>query len=119
MLPTNATRSFSSDTEHFRAFTLMALPIGLGSSSPLGPIKRQLLFLTRGRVQLRTVLRHHQCEPRFFLGDVVESHLEALHQQVLQHGEELLPRGRRRILRLGLYLKPQVSALYPVRTGVE
>src|ERR1017187_1507230 len=37
ILPANATRSFSADTEHFWAFTLTALPIGLGSSSPLGP----------------------------------------------------------------------------------
>src|SRR6266550_1437453 len=49
----------------------------------------------------------------------MELYLEAFHQQVLQHGEKLPPCGRGRILRLGLYIKPQVSALYPVRTGVE
>src|ERR1017187_3548222 len=36
ILPANATRSFSADTEHFWAFTLTALPIGLGSSHHWG-----------------------------------------------------------------------------------
>src|SRR5215471_21556886 len=49
----------------------------------------------------------------------MELYLEAFHQQILQHSKKLPPCGRCRILRLGLDVKPQVSALYPVRTGVE